>query len=99
MGRGENAYVDLNDRATAETRELLVLQHVEKFCLQQGRHFADFVEKDCALVAEIEFTGLGVGCTSEGPGFVSKEFAFQQVSGNSRTIDLEECAMRPRREL
>ena len=79
VGRGQNAHVNFNDRAAAQPGKLLVLQNVQQLGLQKRRHFPDFIQQDRALVAELEFAGLGVDRAGKCARFVSEEFAFQQV--------------------
>ena len=78
---------------------VLVLQHVQQFRLQQRRHLADLVEQNRALVAELEFARLGVVRASEGARLVAEQFALQQVGGNGGAVHLEEGAMRARGKL
>src|SRR5262249_55051807 len=77
----------------------LILQNVQQLRLKQWRHFADFVEQDCSLVAKLELARLGMRSAGERAGFVSKQFAFEKVSRNRSAIHFQERAMGARRQL
>ncbi len=74
---------------------MLILQDMKKFGLQQRRHFADFVEQDRSLVAQLKLAGLGMSRAGEGSWLVAEQFALQQVAGNRGAIHLQEGAVRP----
>ncbi len=67
-----------------------ILQDVEELGLQGGGHLSDLVEEDGASVADLELAGLALYCSGEGALLVAEEFAFEQVCGHRRAIDLEE---------
>src|SRR5580704_2997155 len=93
VGCGQNADVDFDDGAAAEAGELLILQHVQKFRLQKGRHLANFVEQNGSAVAQFEFTRFGVVCSREGALLVAEQFALEEVGGNGGAIYFQERAM------
>ena len=93
IGCGDDADVHGNDAATAKPGELLVLQNVEQFGLQAGRHFADFVEKNGAVVAKLKKTWLWSCCAGEGSGFIAKELTFKKFRRQCGAIDFEEGAV------
>ncbi len=99
VGGGQDADVDLDHGAAAEARERLILEDVQQLGLQQRRHLANFIEQDRPFVAEFEFAGLGVRGAGESSGFITEQFAFEQVGGHSRAIHFEEGAVGARREL
>ena len=77
----------LNISHAADTPDELVFQHAQELCLQQRRKFANFVQKQRALVGHFEQTllhGLGIG---ERPALVAKQFRLHQRLGNRGTID------------
>ena len=84
----------LHGVASAEAGELAVLQNLQQLGLQRGRHLADFVEQQRALVAQLELAGLGFVGAGEGAGLVAEELALQQLAGNGGAIDLQEGAVR-----
>ena len=77
VGCRENANVDFDHRAAAQSRERLILQYVQQLGLQERRHLADFIQKNRSLVAEFEFSRLGVRGTGECSRLVAEELAFQ----------------------
>ena len=54
------------------------------------RHVADFVEKNRAVVALLEFADALHGRAGERASFVAEQFAFQQLFGNGGAVDREE---------
>src|SRR5262245_27134837 len=70
----------------AEAREVSVLKKVEKFALQRGIQFGNFVQEKSALVGALRATRLGSMRSGKGALFVAKKFAFQQAAGNGRAI-------------
>ena len=72
---------------------------MEQFGLQERRHFADFIEQDGSLVAQLELARFRVSRPGEGSRLVSKKFALQQFTGHGRAVDLEKGAVRARRKL
>ena len=71
VGGGEQAHVDLDGAGAAEALEFALLQHAQEFDLGGGRHVADFVEEERALVGEFELAGLARGGAGEGSFFVA----------------------------
>ena len=55
-----------------------------------GRHVADFVEENRAVVALLEFADALQGRAGEGAAFVAEQFAFQQLLGDGGAVDREE---------
>ena len=66
------------------------LQHAQNFRLRRRRHVADFIEKDRAAVALLEFADALRGRAGERASFVPEQFAFEKVLRNGRAIDGEE---------
>ena len=55
-------------------------------------HVADFVEKQRALVGQLEFSGLAPGRAGKRALLVSEQFAFEQIFRNRRAVDFDEGA-------
>src|SRR6516162_10851999 len=85
-----HAYIDAMRPATPHTLELLLLKHPEQLRLQSQRHISDFVQKQSSGIRHFKAANF----LRKGPGkrafFVAEEFAFQQVKGNRRAIELYE---------
>jgi len=72
---------------------------LQQFGLQYGRHFADFIEEDGAVVTDFKLAGLGLDRTGKGAGLIAEEFTLQQIGGHGRAIDLHEGAVAAGRHL
>src|SRR5215813_2014263 len=82
----ENANVNRDVALATQTRELSILQDMQELCLQRRMHFADFVQKQGAVVGLIEFAQLLPIRTGKRAGFVSKQFALEQLMWDSRAV-------------
>src|SRR5262249_25395289 len=71
---------------------------VQQLGLQAGRHFADFVEKNRALVAELKLARLRVCRTRKRARFVTEQFTFEEIGGDRRANYFSARAMRAPRE-
>src|SRR5947207_1176374 len=76
-----------------EPLELSVLEHAQNLYLRQRTHVRDFVEKNCALIREFEFTLHGLLCASERPFFVTEQLALQQRVAHRRSIKRNEWTL------
>src|ERR1700675_2135119 len=81
----------------AEAGILMVLQDVEKFGLQMGGHFRDFVEEDGSFISHFEFAGLGAHRARKRALLETEQFGLQQFSRQGRTIDFYERLAAPLR--
>jgi hypothetical protein len=88
--RGDDAHVHLDGLVAADALERAALQHAQDFRLRGGRHVADFVEENRAVVALLEFADALVGRAGERTFFVAEQFAFQKLLGNRGAIHREE---------
>src|SRR5579864_6605588 len=66
VGCGQDSHIDFNYRTAAQARELLILQYMQKLGLEKRRHFADFIQQNRALVANLKLSRLGVSGASKG---------------------------------
>src|SRR5438270_1265790 len=55
IGGGEQAEIRSQGCSPTQTGELAILQDVQQLCLQQRAHLADFIQKDGAVIAQLEF--------------------------------------------
>ncbi len=92
--RGDDAHVHLDRLVAADALERAALQHAQNFRLRRGRHVADFVEENRAVVALLEFADALVRRAGERAAFVAEQFAFQKLFGNGGAIDGEERLLR-----
>src|SRR5271165_4740574 len=71
------------------------VQNAQQFHLDLWLQFANFVEKNCALVGHFEQTGLrSIGAT-EGSLFVAKQFALHQMLRQSSAVNIHQRAFAP----
>src|SRR6266481_1628617 len=97
VGGGKHADVHLDIALSAQARKFVVLQHVQKFGLQRGMHFTDFVEENGAAVGLFELAQLLPYCARECARLVAKQLTFQQFMRNGRAVDLHERFIAARR--
>ncbi len=87
VGSGNQAEVNLNRRGAANAYDAPLLQNAQEFGLHLHRHLANFVEKDRAALGEFKFAWFAIlRGAGKRPWRIAKQFRFQQVSGNGRTI-------------
>jgi hypothetical protein len=85
----------LDVSVTAEPGELAVLQDMEQLGLQRGRHLADFVEEDGAVVGELELARLGLQGAAEGAALEPEHLRLEQVARQRGAVDLHKCSAAP----
>src|SRR6516225_7148298 len=76
--------------STSQTLELLLLQDPQQLGLQRQRHISDFVQEQSPTVSHFKAADFLRKGPSKRAFFVAEEFAFQQVKGNRRAIELYE---------
>ena len=94
VGGRQHADIDLHGIASAQARELAVLQDLQQLGLQRRRHLADFVQQQRALVAQLELAGLGLVGAGERARLIAEQLALQQFAGHGGAIHLQEGAVR-----
>ena len=90
IGGGDEAHVDGDGAIAAEALDLALLQGAQQFGLQVERELADFIEKERALVSELDaadFAGDGAG---ECALLVTEQLALKQAGGNGGAVELDE---------
>src|SRR5690606_34244874 len=93
IGGGENADVDGNFLASADTLDPLVLQEAEQLDLEQERDLADFIEEKRASLGAFD-AALALGMRAgEGALLVSKKLALDQCLRNRGAVDGDERAV------
>jgi hypothetical protein len=88
--RGNHPHVDVDVRLAAETRELALLKHVQQLRLQRQRQGAELVEKQRAVVGELEFSGFVLDLTAQHAALEPEELWFEQLGREGRAVDLHE---------
>ena len=95
VGRGDNPHVDLNVAVTAEPGELAILQDMQQLGLQRGRHLADLVQEDGAVVGELELAWLCLQGAAEGAALEPEHLRLEQVARQRGAVDLHKCPGAP----
>ena len=80
-------------RVPAQPFDLSFLQRAQQLGLQVERQFANFVEKERALVGQFQAAHLARNRAGECALLVPEQFALQQSGGDGRTVDLDEGAI------
>src|SRR5439155_5562317 len=82
----------------AQPAHRAVFQDFEELRLERGGERPDLVEKQHALMRELEEPGLGLVRARESATLVPEELGFEQVFGNCRAVEVDERRLgaRPR---
>ena len=67
-----------------------LLQHAQQLDLRAGRHVADFIQENRAVIGLLEPADAPQFGAGERAAFVAEQFAFQQRFGNGGAIDGDE---------
>ncbi|MPM67283.1 hypothetical protein SDC9_114205 [bioreactor metagenome] len=90
MGGGDYPDIHRHGKPPPDFFNFPLLKHPQDFRLQRQGHVADFVQKDCAAVGQLEFAGVAA---LERPGkgslFVAEQLGFQQIVWNGRAVDAD----------
>src|SRR6266481_3642824 len=87
VGGGDDAHVHRNFAGAAHRTHGAFLEYAQQFDLHGHGHFADFVEKDSALVSDFEQSAPVLVRSGEGAFDVSEEFAFEQRLRKRAAVD------------
>ena len=99
IGCGEDAYVDRQLFACAETENFLFFENTEQFGLHLRPHLGDLVEQKAAAVRPLEASLPAAISARKGPAFVAEQFAFDQAFRDCRAIDCDVRSVLPRRSV
>ncbi len=97
MGGGDDAHVGGAGDAFAQHLVLALLQDAQELDLKDERHIADLVEKQGAVLGQLDATGARLRGAGEGAARVTEQLALQQRFGNGAAIDGHERTLRPTR--
>src|SRR5208283_5059747 len=87
VGSGDDAHVDRNLAGATYRTDTALLQHAKQFDLHGHRHFTDLVEKNRALIGNLEeSTPILVG-SGERTLDIAEQFAFEQGLREGAAID------------
>jgi len=87
IGCGEDAHVDRQLFACAETENSLLFENTEQFGLHLRPHLGDLVEEKAATVRPLEASLAPAIRARKGPALVAEQFAFDQAFRDRRAID------------
>src|SRR5450830_975909 len=87
VGGGDDAYIDGNQLAAADRRQLSLLQHAQNFGLCRQSHVADLIQKQGATVSLSKAPDPFTDSTGERTFDMAEQLAFHQIGGNRGTVD------------
>src|SRR6202030_1949798 len=96
VGRRDYSHVNVERLISADTLELLLLQHAQQFGLRLQRHIADFVEEESAAVGCFELALAARDRAGESSFFVTEQLALDQLARERRAIDRDKRLARAR---
>src|SRR5580704_13912657 len=89
IGCGDDPHIHCDLAMAAQTVIRSSVQHAQQLYLNMRWKLADFIQKERSLVSQFEKPRLrGIGA-AEGPFFVAKQFALDQVLRQSRAVDVD----------
>src|SRR5918995_526151 len=83
---GENANIDRDVLSTTETMQDAFFDNPQQFCLKQRRHFADFIEQECAGVCQLKTTVPPRHRAGEGSFFMAEQLRLHQRVWDGRAV-------------
>ena len=87
VGCGDEAEIRIFAAAHPDLLDLIALQHAQQLCLKIQREFADLVEKDRALVRQLELALLPAFPRSGKSALhIAEQFRFSQFTRQGRTV-------------
>jgi hypothetical protein len=86
VGSGDHAHIHLHVADAADAANDLIFEHAQQFGLQQGRKFADLVEKQRAAIGGLEQALLHLLGVGECAFFVAEEFGLHQRLGMAEQL-------------
>ena len=99
VGGRDEADIDAQRAAAAESFELAVFDDAQDLFLHQSRRGRDFVEEQGAFVRPLEAALVHARSAREGARFVAEQFALEQRIGYRRAVHLQEFRIPPVRQV
>ena len=78
IGRSHHADICRQHFFPAKSLEFSVFDYAQQLFLNRARSRCNFIQKNRAAVGKFEPARAPLGCSREGPAFMSKQFAVQQ---------------------
>ena len=94
--RGEHPGVGGFGARAPEAPHRTIFERLEQLDLQRIGHQPDLVEKDRAAMSDLQQAGLGLSGIGKRAAFEPEELGFEQLVGNRRAVDVDECRVRAR---
>src|SRR5262249_2185887 len=87
---GDQAHIDLQRLGAPQALELLLLENAQELGLQFERDVADLIQKQRAVVGELEAADLLRDRAGERAALVAEQLAFQKPERNRGAVHLDE---------
>src|SRR5438105_819615 len=95
MSRSHKPDVDCLRPRTPQAFEFPLLQNSQEFWLEFQRDIADLVQKQRALVRQLQAASRLRDRTREGAPLMPEEFTLQQTPGNGSAVELNQSPLPP----
>src|SRR5579872_6156938 len=79
MGCRHDTNIDTGWLFCAKAKKFLILQHLEKLCLELYVHVPDLIEEDRAAIGLLETALTCLEGAGKSPALIAKQFAFYQL--------------------
>ena len=99
VGCGDHPHIHFDAGAAAQAGKTSILKNLQQLGLQNGGHFANLIQKNCAVIANLELARFGLDRAGKRALLVAEQFALQQIGGHCRAIHLHEARLAARRHL
>src|SRR3990170_3262278 len=86
VGCCQDTHINFNNLYTAYPLQFLFLQDTQEFRLGMRMHISNFIQKNSSFICHLKESLFGLCCPCECPFFISKQFAFKEVSRNGGTV-------------
>ncbi|MNT08011.1 hypothetical protein D3C72_1427370 [compost metagenome] len=89
VGGRQDAHIDLERGVVTDALQIAVLQHPQQLGLQRQRELADLVEKQGALVRQLELACPVVNGAGEGPLHVAEQLALRHRFRQGGAVEID----------
>ena len=88
----DDTHIDRNFLPATQAFNRALLQKSQQLGLQRDRKVPDFIEHQGTAIGGLDLAQRHLGGAGKGTLLVAKQFALEQILGNSRAIDGHELA-------
>src|SRR5438132_14337613 len=95
MRGADDAGVDGDRLASADTLDHTLLQEAQQLDLKRQRNVADLVKEERSTLRYLDLADVRFDCAGERAAFVTEQLGFKKILGNGGAVDRDEFALAP----